>query len=217
MRTKRRKILAAVILPFMTWSSLSAAVYMVPRDYDNMRIGQLSKNFAVINGVRDDGSGPEVLSDDTYAVGPMDAKLYCEPIKKIVCRGGQKPAIYYNLSGMSLVDDDTSGILQPWDYVIVKEEDEDNFYLCGGAYSAVVFDDSYIVDKGVETEGTQQYFRFDYVYVPLAVQKDYYWFVSGTPPSSPDNPVPVVENVTGGANASRSYIMINYQQICVNP
>jgi len=165
-------------------SNLSAGVYVVPQEYDNLTKSVKSSAFGVINQATSN------MSNNKYTIGGSSQNYRCLKVEKIKCVS-TTPSISANISEASLKRPSSGELLSTYQLDLRVEDDATYWYLCGAGYGGQMWDDSTLTSKkvGSSTEIT-------YTYNPNAKGEDYLYFTDVA------------------IDSDSSFLSISYHQTC---
>lgn len=179
-------MLKKILLSSVAATSVFGGMYLVPQEYDNMVMSTKSESFGLIT------QAVATMSNNTYVIGGKNVQMRCLTVPKLNCTAAV-PQINANISEISLKRPGTEELVQTFQVDLRIEEDANNWYLCGGAYGGMVWDDSQMTTSQDPVTGDTQ---LSYKYEPNTKLEEYYYF-------------------TNQANTSvQSYMAITYNQVC---
>lgn len=182
---------------------INAASYIVPLEYDNIRLSVKSSGYGIITGAT------STLSTNNYTIGGKSVKYRCITVPKIRCATGLA-TITPSLSEVSIRETTNSEVVTVWSADIRVEEDTSantgNWFICGAAYGGEMSDNS-VVTVVPQADGSR---NLTYKYEPNINRYDIFAFVD-TVPTYPATPGAIV---TSNAADATSYMTVEYRQVC---
>jgi len=202
----------SIVIAILVSTLTQAASYVVPLEYDNIRLSVKSSGYGIILGTT-----PKI-SNNTYKIGGKDMYYRCLVVPKVKCATGLA-SITPSLSEVSIRHATTGEVVTLWSADIRVEEDGPtnvgNWYICGAAYGGEKSDSSIVqVVENLDASGKKDGSRnLKYDYKPNINRHDIFAFVKNIPTYTSAD-IPAGANVSSNTAHATSFMTVEYRQVC---